>query len=555
MPNPLIYASTTPDHSLHKGGVAVGVNSVEYNPSNGWVNGAIPTDWDYVIYKTTSGANPNIFAPANEQEFYNFVLMQGGSASDVTSVGAALAWIATQSDLLALHSSLPNIVTDSLVLALDAGDVSSYPTTGTTWYGVSGEGNSATLTNGPTFVDNNYISFDGINDYAPFTTEYAFSTGNGTMFSLEMWFQMRTLPTANYAANGHIWGGENGNDVVVILNPASNGISKGIICYDDSRYNAAMMTTGGFEANTWYQWVITGNGTNNTVTHYINGELDRGPTGVLPTSQYIRPWNGTRFARDTRWNTYSTLNLATARQYMKELTASEVLQNYYQAPIVTDGLVFAVDAGNLVSYENGDTTTNSLTGSADGTLTNGVGFDSANGGTWNFDGTNDYITLPSSIATSLNGGEEASLNMWVKLNSNSNSVANTGIIQLSGYSNGNGNLYWYQNGYTYLDIFITTRYRVWINTVLDPRNWHMLTITTTSGTNGWKAYLNGILQFQTTGQSTVSVNSTIQGGLTLGENSGGRYTNGNIASCFIYDKALTADEVQQNFQAQSSRFI
>ena len=145
--------------------------------------------------------------------------------------------------------------------------------------------------------------------------------------------------------------------------------------------------------------------------------------------------------------------------------------------------------------------------------------------------------------------------MWVKLNSNSNSVANTGIIQLSGYSNGNGNLYWYQNGYTYLDIFITTRYRVWINTVLDPRNWHMLTITTTPGTNGWKAYLNGILQYQTTGQSTVSVDSTIVGGLTLGENSSGRYTNGNIASCFIYDKALTADEVQQNFQAQSSRFI
>ena len=222
----------------------------------------------------------------------------------------------------------PHIITDQLVLAMDAASAKSYPGSGVTWYGLTENENQATLQNGPTFVDNNYISFDGVNDYANFTTEYAFDTGNGTMFSLEMWFQMRTLPTAQYAANGHIWGGENGNDVVVILNPASNGISKGIICYDDSRYNAAMMTTGGFEANTWYQWVITGNGTNNTVTHYINGELDRGPTGVLPTSQYVKPWNGTRFAFDSRWNTFSTLNMSIARQYMKELTAAEVAQNF-----------------------------------------------------------------------------------------------------------------------------------------------------------------------------------------------------------------------------------
>jgi len=222
----------------------------------------------------------------------------------------------------------PHIVTDQLVLAMDAASAKSYPGSGVTWYGLTENENQATLQNGPTFVDNNYISFDGVNDYANFTTEYTFTTGDGTMFSLEMWFQMRTLPTAEYAANGHIWGGENGNDVVVILNPASNGISKGIICYDDSRYNAAMMTTGGFEANTWYQWVITGNGTNNTVTHYINGELDRGPTGVSPASQYIRPWDGTRFAFDSRWNTFSTLNMSIARQYMKELTAAEVAQNF-----------------------------------------------------------------------------------------------------------------------------------------------------------------------------------------------------------------------------------
>jgi hypothetical protein len=227
-----------------------------------------------------------------------------------------------------MFTNNPRIVTDGLVLCLDANAVSSYPGSGTTWYGLTENENQATLNNGPTFEDSNYISFDGTNDYANFTTEYAFTTGNGTMFSFEIWFQMRTLPTAQYAANGHIWGGENGNDVVIYLNPVSGGVSRGILIYDDTRYNTSMMTTGGFTADTWSQWVMTGNGTNNTVTHYINGELDRGPTAILPTSQYVKSWGGTRFAYDSRWSTYSTLDLAVARQYMKELTAKEVLQNY-----------------------------------------------------------------------------------------------------------------------------------------------------------------------------------------------------------------------------------
>jgi hypothetical protein len=71
----------------------------------------------------------------------------------------------------------------------------------------------------------------------------------------------------------------------------------------------------------------------------------------------------------------------------------EIIQNYYGGPIVTDGLVLAVDAGNLVSYERGSTTTYSLTGSFTGSLQNGTGFSSNNGGAWSFDGTDDYITF------------------------------------------------------------------------------------------------------------------------------------------------------------------
>ena len=59
----------------------------------------------------------------------------------------------------------PNVVTDGLVLALDAANTKSYPGSGTTWYDLSGN-NNGTLTNGPTYSSDvgGGIVFDGTND-------------------------------------------------------------------------------------------------------------------------------------------------------------------------------------------------------------------------------------------------------------------------------------------------------------------------------------------------------------------------------------------------------
>ena len=50
----------------------------------------------------------------------------------------------------------PNVVTDGLVLALDAGNAKSYPGSGTSWSDLSGQGNNGTLTNGPTYSSDRY---------------------------------------------------------------------------------------------------------------------------------------------------------------------------------------------------------------------------------------------------------------------------------------------------------------------------------------------------------------------------------------------------------------
>ena len=60
----------------------------------------------------------------------------------------------------------PRIVTDGLVLCVDAANTKSYPGSGTTWTDISGKGHNGTLTNGPTFSSDNMggIVFDGSND-------------------------------------------------------------------------------------------------------------------------------------------------------------------------------------------------------------------------------------------------------------------------------------------------------------------------------------------------------------------------------------------------------
>lgn len=286
-------------------------------------------------------------------------------------------------------------------------------------------------------------------------------------------------------------------------------------------------------------------------TIYIN-KTSNGPSIYTPKndSELIQITNSLGADVSTATNALTWIN--------SQSNMTVVNTNY--PPIVTDGLVLNIDAGLVSSYPKTGTAWRDLSGNGNnGTLVNGPTFDSENGGSIVFDGVDDYISIQSSL-DSLNGTTEASLVMWVKLSSGSNSSGLSGIIQLSGFNNGNGNLYFYTDsarvGGIWLDIFRTNRVFTgdWSPT-FNATNYHMLTVTTTPGTNGWKMYLNNVLRYQTIGQNTVSVNSSIQGGLNIGRNSGSRELRGNISITTIYNRALTPQEVQQNYQAGLQRFI
>jgi hypothetical protein len=86
---------------------------------------------------------------------------------------------------------------------------------------------------------------------------------------------------------------------------------------------------------------------------------------------------------------------ATYQYYTKELSPEEINQNYHGGSIVTNGLLYATDPGNLVSYEEGDTKIISLTGSLSASINNGPYYSGSFGGHLNFDGTNEHILTPT----------------------------------------------------------------------------------------------------------------------------------------------------------------
>jgi hypothetical protein len=84
-----------------------------------------------------------------------------------------------------------SIVSDGLVLALDASDPASYSGTGTTWFDISGNSNNGVLTNGPTYNNEGSLVFDGTDDYLSIPNSS--SLGVGDVLTISSWINASNL--------------------------------------------------------------------------------------------------------------------------------------------------------------------------------------------------------------------------------------------------------------------------------------------------------------------------------------------------------------------------
>ena len=211
--------------------------------------------------------------------------------------------------------------------------------------------------------------------------------------------------------------------------------------------------------------------------------------------------------------------------------------------IVKDGLVLWLDAGRAESYGGDGTTWRDLSGNGNnGTLLNGVGFSAEEGGSLIFDGSDDFIETtytPGNISSQ-------TISCWI----NKSNLQYSLILAKS-------TLYYGLEIYPtiiYVNITNTQYGQVSYNT----NGWQNIVFTydgnQTGNSNRLKIYFNGDVQtltFTGTIPSSANVSDVIQIGRRWWAS---LFSEGSIAQVSIYNRALSAAEIQQNYNALKGRY-
>ena len=223
----------------------------------------------------------------------------------------------------------------------------------------------------------------------------------------------------------------------------------------------------------------------------------------------------------------------------------------YSPKIVTDGLVFYVDAANPNSYVSGNTTTDSLVSNVTGSLINDTDFSADNQGSWVFDGTDDTISISSMVAYS--SDDPHTYSAWVNANNtnsykfilnNGGTYNGTSLIIYGGYMG----FFWRGGGAVKRGV---------IPIVIN--RWYNLTVCYNGVSGTYDMYVNGVLDTSSnTSSPTAGGGSTWVAGTSIpiiGTWYNGSFDyNGKVSNVKIYNRALSSGEVLQNYNALKGRF-
>lgn len=211
-----------------------------------------------------------------------------------------------------------------------------------------------------------------------------------------------------------------------------------------------------------------------------------------------------------------------------------------------------VDAGNTSSYSGSGTTWTDLTGNQNGTLVNGVGYNSANSGYLTFDGTNDYISFPNNSFNL----QDFTIEMWFKKNTTSNqvlfnnfdyTVPNQYGVQLNFYGGRFDAVCFLGSGASQLEVYPTN--------VPTNGTWYHVQMRKVSAGN-LTVWLNGLLIGTLVTTSNVSYTSNCK--TTIGCQAYSTFTNtfynGAISMCRVYNVANSDAQMLTNFNEFKSRY-
>lgn len=325
MPNSIKYSTGTEANALGVGDFHIGTGDVAKGPTNttGFYNGINPPSGGYTIYINKEEGGPSIVCPSSDAELITITNKISGETYQ--TIDDCFTYFAGEDDKMVMQHTTNSLITSGLSLNLDASQVISYPTTGTSWYDISGDSRNGTLTNGVTFNSEGYMDFDGDNDYVAITS-YTFGNGNWTVSA---WVNA-DLFSHNLLSN------TSGGPVTNAFGFGSNGTANKMHYrnYDGSWQNHYGNTT--VETGTWYMvtWVNYGGAAaaDGTMKMYLNGVADSEvfnsyTTNGGPCDAIGRNWGSDEYNG----------RIANIQFYTESLTDAEVLQNYYGAPNIPSG--------------------------------------------------------------------------------------------------------------------------------------------------------------------------------------------------------------------------
>jgi len=443
--------------------------------------------------------------------------------------------------------STKKIVTDGLVLHLDAANNKSYVSGSTTWNDLTNLNNTSSLTNSPTFSSDNAggIVFDGIDDYIALP---AIDTNNN--FTLSFWV-MRTNDTfttiiAGVNATGYLQVRSGALSVSLVKSWVVELGNFGI--------------TSGVSKDTINNIVITKNGT--TFSAYINGKF----IGNLTVNQTFTT-SAPTLGRNYNLNEPFSGRYYIFSYYNRKLTDSEISQNYNALRgrfnlgptpdvIIKSDTLFNVDASNSTSYPGSGTTWFDLGDyKFNGSLKNGVTYNSSNGGSLYLDGGSQRIEFDA--GTLYTNDADYTFNVWFK---NDNFSEIKYVMHRGRNHTANGwslMLTLNTTGKAVASVVYTSPSVVSLSTSTGPstlslNTWYHITGVWKQGV-GIYCYVNGVLEGSATTTGTILRSSSLYGWV-LGSIDTSTYTSGYYGSAKVNFRALTDAEILADFNATKTRF-
>ena len=444
----------------------------------------------------------------------------------------------------------PSIIVDGLIFHIDPNNPRCYSGSGNTIYNLvnpSIGGTYVGFTENP--IDNTEIrsfAFDGTNDFIQ--TNY--NTFFASDFTIEVYAKFTRY-----------------NDYQCILSSANNGgAGSGFWFEFGSGRGFTIFTTGSqlvlednvvsltnLELNKWHHIVATRSGTGaSNAKLYVNNILCGQNTSNAAIGHTSFAMMIGKYDYVGNYSYYKG-NVGSVSLYNRGLSASEILQNYNakrkkfypEENIVSDGLIFNIDANKNLSYPGTGNTIYDISGSGQtGTFTNGPIFSGLNGGYISFDGTNDYIDYPRSSLYDF-GSSDFTIMYWINttVKDTYNAVIDLndagGKMIIGTYNN----LSW---------MWFTSSYNIVGTINLCDGIWHQATISRIGST--LTHYVDGRVSVSTNvGATVVPSNNFFSIGRLVQTSSYGQI---KLADVKLYkNRGLTQQEILQNFNASKGRFV